>query len=563
MASDAWQRSPSESFGGLKKRLRMIPACGLPRMRVVANATLEKLGRIPRSHEGYQVDALEAVERLGGTFIENRPNAVILFYSHRWSRPNWCEALGKDLPWGCEERQLAMARGEVFGDPDDAAHSKALALVEFAKWFTRARERFSGLNKQSMPYGITEGKDLEIFWWIDWACTDQNAPGPDMAALPAYAAACAGIVAAWGDEYKNRAWCQVELLVANAYMRTGDKVWDVPPRFAEGATRPIQVALEMVVVADPANGRLTNEGDRAVIESLTDVAKRSKAFTCWRNFVNTSTSNLGNAICLNVVCCCQCFGLLALGDARTLRPGVSTVTKVTPLSFPPKAAMTSDVVAQQPEADEGDAFLERSDGLLSTGEMAGDYGCCCVLPPFGYGWAKVSAHGPDAIELWGWSCCTPIGPFCLGSEYRTRVPGTNNFRHFKDPNNVLTFSSTGARNGPAVLSKRKAAPYKFRKVSTQEIAGRWCCACVGLWFGGCGASYQGVEARGEDMLDYKGWLCWNGLPLPYAEQRVRAYFEGRPTNIFVKTNDPNNMLAYDASGASCAGAGPAYYCKCK
>ena len=98
LASDAWQRSPSESFGGLKKRLRMIPACGLPRMRVVANATLEKLGRIPRSHEGYQVDALEAVERLGGTFIENRPNAVILFYSHRWSRPNWCEALGKDLP---------------------------------------------------------------------------------------------------------------------------------------------------------------------------------------------------------------------------------------------------------------------------------------------------------------------------------------------------------------------------------------------------------------------------------------------------------------------------------
>ena len=49
LASDAWQRAPSESFGGLKKRLRMIPGSGLPEMRVVANATLEKLGRIPRS----------------------------------------------------------------------------------------------------------------------------------------------------------------------------------------------------------------------------------------------------------------------------------------------------------------------------------------------------------------------------------------------------------------------------------------------------------------------------------------------------------------------------------
>ena len=40
----------------------------------------------------------------------------------------------------------------------------------------------------------------------DWACTDQDNPGPDMAALPAYAAACAGIVVAWSDEYAGRAW---------------------------------------------------------------------------------------------------------------------------------------------------------------------------------------------------------------------------------------------------------------------------------------------------------------------------------------------------------------------
>ena len=53
---------------------------------------------------------------------------------------------------------------------------------------------------------ITNDPNIEIFWWIDWACTDQDNPGPDMAALPAYAAVCAGMVAAWSDEYAGRAW---------------------------------------------------------------------------------------------------------------------------------------------------------------------------------------------------------------------------------------------------------------------------------------------------------------------------------------------------------------------
>ena len=54
---------------------------------------------------------------------------MILFYSHRWTRPNWSEDLGKDLPWASAERQLAMGEGKRFGDPDDAARSKAKALI--------------------------------------------------------------------------------------------------------------------------------------------------------------------------------------------------------------------------------------------------------------------------------------------------------------------------------------------------------------------------------------------------------------------------------------------------
>ena len=77
LASNAWQSTHATRIDGLKKRLQMLPAAGLPRMRVVPNAVLERLGRIPRSTEGHQVDALEAVERKGPDRL-NQPRTVFL-----------------------------------------------------------------------------------------------------------------------------------------------------------------------------------------------------------------------------------------------------------------------------------------------------------------------------------------------------------------------------------------------------------------------------------------------------------------------------------------------------
>ena len=125
--------------------------------------------------------------------------------------------------------------------------------------------------------------------------------------------------------------------MAYAFMTTGDKVWVVPPGFADGATRPLKLEREDVVVADPARGQLTNDGDRPVIESLTGVASRSTAFSCWRNFVNYSTASVGQCCLWNVCCCCQWCGIIALQDVRTVRPGVSQVMKLVPAGTTPAA----------------------------------------------------------------------------------------------------------------------------------------------------------------------------------------------------------------------------------
>ena len=207
----------------------------------------------------------------------------------------------------------------------------------------------------SYPDNISNDKGLELFWWIDWASTDQDAPGPDMAALPAFAAACAGIVAAWSPEYgivaawspkyASRAWCQVELLMAHAFMTLGDRVFVVPDGFAgaepeffrhddeDGFRHDIfkWVTYEEGVVADPAAGQLTYEHDRAVIRSLTGVAERSTAFSCWRSFVKYSTESVAMGCFMNVCLCCQCCGLYAVCNSRKVHPGQSTVEKVLPV----------------------------------------------------------------------------------------------------------------------------------------------------------------------------------------------------------------------------------------
>ena len=341
LASSAWNKAHTTTHEGLLERLQMIPDAGLNPMRVVAHSRLKELGRIPRSHEGHQEDAIAAVRRCGAD-DDNKRKAVLLFYSHRWKRPNWSEDLGKDLPWASAERQLAMREGKRFGDPDDAARSKAKALIAYGDWLKRFR---LGCHDGTLV-DFSTSADLEIFWWIDWASTDQDAPGPDMAALPAFAAACAGIVAAWSPEYASRAWCRVELLMAYAFMTTGKQVLVVPDGFAgaepqggEWITRPNEekngvVTIrhrEQVVVADPAAGHLTNDHDRAVIRSLTGVAERSTAFSCWRVFVKTSTASVWMCCFYNVCCCCQFCGLGAWGQSRKVHPGQSTVEKVLPV----------------------------------------------------------------------------------------------------------------------------------------------------------------------------------------------------------------------------------------
>ena len=360
LASPAWNRAHTATYNGLVSRLEMIEKSGLPRMRVVPNKKLEEIRRIPRSSANMQVDALEAVRSCGvEKSAHRRPRAVLLFISHRWARPDWCEELQAELPWKDtfdevnQDRKKAMEEGKHIGHPDDAYGSKARALCEYAKWFKRARCK--GTLAWYAP-DVTNAEDMEIFWWIDFACTNQDDLGPDMAALPAYAAACSGIVATWTDEYASRAWCQVELLMAHAFMTSGNCVFTVPTGFKDSPEQPLELIHEAAVVADPGTGQLTNEGDRAVIRALSEVAEASTAFSCWRTFVKTTTESAFMCCVANVGGACQLCGYGAYKDARRVRPGVSVVWKLAPSPIPatPSAPSNRQMLRESSSQPSGD-----------------------------------------------------------------------------------------------------------------------------------------------------------------------------------------------------------------
>ena len=121
------------------------------------------------------------------------------------------------------------------------------------------------------------------------------------------------------------------MLMSYAFITTGINLFVVPDGFDRGATRSLEANKEKITVPNPAQGQLTNDMDRPVIESLTRAAESSQAFSCWRTFVKYSTQSCLACVVLNVCCCCQCCGLGAWKFSRTVRPGQSKVKKVVPV----------------------------------------------------------------------------------------------------------------------------------------------------------------------------------------------------------------------------------------
>ena len=81
------------------------------------------------------------------------------------------------------------------------------------------------------------------------------------------------------------------MLMSYAFVSTGRTLLVVPDGFDRGATRSLKANGRKITVPNPAQGHLTNDMDRPVIESLTRAAESSQAFSGWRVFVKHATAS--------------------------------------------------------------------------------------------------------------------------------------------------------------------------------------------------------------------------------------------------------------------------------
>lgn len=109
--------------------------------------------------------------------------AVPVFFSHPWLRPHEFQ-------------------------PDSAKNIKARKLVQFAKWYSRFCFEKTGI-------------EIDVWYWIDYACVDQDWPHPGIAVLPAFIAACEIVLTWQTPDFDRRCWTMVERMLSYSFCPAG------------------------------------------------------------------------------------------------------------------------------------------------------------------------------------------------------------------------------------------------------------------------------------------------------------------------------------------------------
>ena len=229
----------------------------------------------------------------------------------------------------------------------------------------------------------------------------------------------------------------------------------------------------------------------------------------------------------------------------------------------------------------------RSDGLLSTDDVSGEYSAAVYHDrntnfPWICNSMTVVPLGADTIETWHSGLLFfPMftmwftGP-CAKGKVLTRNPDTNAFgtNAFVAPFDGMRLNQTFSADGTVSngLKKRPGSQKRtFQKVETRDLAGNWSgCSCspfLPFWPLSCFWCIS-KKALNQDQYASTRIRCLLCLPIPYpcpceAKTWTRKYVNGHPTTGFQRDGagdnscgdpgDPNDTHWY--RDPSCAAAG--------
>ncbi|KAI0641688.1 hypothetical protein C8Q79DRAFT_286492 [Trametes meyenii] len=147
----------------------------LDRLKFVRYTDFRALGKLPRSTDGFT----EIYDPESGNAQEGA--SYIVFFSYRW-----------------------IGRKSEVPFPDDDNH-------------TQYRRMLGALEVFLTLHPSVSAQTLGI--WLDYACIDQTAPDVGVNALPINLLQCDAVISLTDRDYYTRAWCAVEVLMAQILRR--------------------------------------------------------------------------------------------------------------------------------------------------------------------------------------------------------------------------------------------------------------------------------------------------------------------------------------------------------
>lgn len=231
LATDAFRAHASEFDRRLL--IGIANSLGGPLMHLLHWKRLADLGRIPRAEEGHAVNAISGIDAFGAPMVE------IFMVSHRWLRPS---------------------RDRTRSHTDGPDNEKARTLNQFSLW----RRQWVQVRHGFLP---------EIYYWIDYSCINQDEIANAVAMLPLWVACCERFLRIETDDYNERTWCRVELLLsymfsfADHHLSVGLDFHHRWPYFGREASS---------VLLDPRTGELTDPDDMKLILPLVELAGEAR-----------------------------------------------------------------------------------------------------------------------------------------------------------------------------------------------------------------------------------------------------------------------------------------------
>ncbi|KAK4232786.1 hypothetical protein C8A03DRAFT_39583, partial [Achaetomium macrosporum] len=142
-------------------------------LKFIRYTDVKRFGRLPRSSDGL-AQSFGPELRGDNDGDDNNPDALV-FFSYRW--------INQDA-----DRNT----------PDDANHTQYRRMIDAAELFLQRNPSV---------------KAEKLCIWMDFACVDQDDPGPGLSALPIIVIQCDAVVSLVDDTYYERVWCCVEAMM--------------------------------------------------------------------------------------------------------------------------------------------------------------------------------------------------------------------------------------------------------------------------------------------------------------------------------------------------------------